>query len=143
VLSVWRWTQGLGPCRQSMGGACKVVRKLSISGHQEGQGLHQLRCPQQQGTSGRTHHCHGWPQVRNCAENANSNLSAHIDKKKISVISSREEVGSMKCRLCHVQDINCVNLPCGHMSTCVSCLKKENKCSVCSKVKSAYIEVFL
>jgi len=50
---------------------------------------------------------------------------------------------SLECSVCEQKEANCVTLPCGHMTTCVSCVETERRCRVCKAGRSAFIEVFL
>jgi hypothetical protein len=67
----------------------------------------------------------------------------HETKIEAKFFSFLPSDGNMMCKVCQSKDINCVSLPCGHMSTCVDCINEETKCRVCNKKRSAYVEVFL
>ncbi|XP_059485425.1 uncharacterized protein LOC132202487 [Neocloeon triangulifer] len=58
-------------------------------------------------------------------------------------VRSADPPGSLLCWLCKDKDVNCVSLPCGHMTTCVGCVDEERKCRACGQVRSAYAEVFM
>jgi len=63
VFPVWRRFKGLGPQRQPLGGARKVVRQLRLPDDEERKGIHQSRHSQKHG-SRQFHNCHGFNQVQ-------------------------------------------------------------------------------
>ncbi|KAF4513976.1 UNVERIFIED_CONTAM: hypothetical protein B566_EDAN018373 [Ephemera danica] len=48
------------------------------------------------------------------------------------------ELQSLRCKHCLIENIDTVILPCGHMSFCSYCMRTEKKCWTCEKDVNAY-----
>ncbi|CAB3380388.1 Hypothetical predicted protein [Cloeon dipterum] len=71
------------------------------------------------------------------------------NKEQESLASDRTAIespvcGSLQCSVCKShQASNYVNLPCGHITSCVNCVAKKTTCRTCDGKVLAYIEIFL
>ena len=48
-----------------------------------------------------------------------------------------------RCRSCTDQKANTVNLPCGHIATCVDCVYKNNRCRICNTLIRGIVKVYM
>ncbi|KAF5398713.1 hypothetical protein PHET_07667 [Paragonimus heterotremus] len=54
-----------------------------------------------------------------------------------SAVASSEE-----CHVCRDSPINCVILPCGHMATCMNCVRRLPTCPICRKPVCQTVRIF-
>ena len=55
----------------------------------------------------------------------------------------KQLVESRKCKVCHKEDACMVFVPCGHLSCCVECGNKVNRCPACRSFIKERIRSYL
>lgn len=63
-------------------------------------------------------------------------------KKKKQQKDKAKDPGIGECCVCMDAPINCVLLPCGHLTMCMKCSVSQRICPICRKVVSKYNKVF-
>merc|ERR1712062_50820 len=75
-----------------------------------------------------------------------SDNEMHITSSSSHPTSPREEIRLLeegkKCKICKIQQIGIVFLPCGHLASCVQCGKTAKFCPICKVAISQTVRVF-
>ena len=55
----------------------------------------------------------------------------------------KELMESRKCKVCHKEDACVVFVPCGHLTCCLECGNKVNRCPACKSIITERIRSYL
>lgn len=81
------------------------------------------------------------------SEKTNSTSQEELDINKTSSsgndASNQNNNHNNRCKLCGLNEINTVFLPCGHLITCSQCGASKKNCPVCKATISRAVKVFL
>nr|XP_022301709.1 baculoviral IAP repeat-containing protein 8-like isoform X2 [Crassostrea virginica] len=122
----------------------KKTRKLVESRRQYEDRLRQQRQEQQQDLQQErkeNERLKGLLQVeRRSKQELEENLDQGLQKLSFDLIIQAQQA---KCKICFVEEVQVLFLPCSHLVTCGNCANRLNECPTCRKLIQDTIRVFL
>ena len=86
------------------------------------------------------------PMLSSSPYTSKESLSVSKETRNVCEITLRPEElkaqDSELCNICMVNEIDCLILECGHMSTCLICAKELFKCPICRQQISRIVKAF-
>lgn len=55
--------------------------------------------------------------------------------------TNKNNLEKRKCKICHINDLEVIFLPCGHIVSCIDCSSLQKICIICGKNLKAAVRV--